>query len=428
MRVFKLKDVLISLILSFLLLLGVVFPFSNATAQTYDIVIETEINEQTVKIIEINFSEDIVHFYKFDSDGNPIFESNGGQVTQGTFVPGDEDFEEYVENLSIALLTKHLEIESAREFSYLLHFCSYTNWPAILQLSYYDASSNTACVIYEHDEMEYPFNENSVVGDFSFMFVNDDTFDGYKYSVEENEWIKTSIAGETYDNIYASMQAIATACIESRRPSCKVTVTFNKGTENEKTYIIEDKGDGKGPSVYEDKDGDGEADEDEEITDQDKIDEILDKINDDLNKPGGPSGEYEVEAKDCAGNPTDVALFFKRTDGSGNYFCFRLHANGIITSSELTHQQMALMGFIPSDQDPNPEGAWFVCSRVLMPGGYFWQLEKYAKFDANGNPDPNGEQKPYHFAGYGKYTPIPYDPSEEYYRDSEFNDFWPPLP
>lgn len=276
--------------------------------------------------------------------------------------------------------------------------------------------------------MEYPFNENSVVGGFSIMFVNDDTFDGYKYSVEENEWIKISIAGETYNNIYASMQAIATACIESRRPSCKVTVTFNKGTENEKTYIIEDKGDGKVPRVYEDKDGDGEADEDEEITDQDKIDEILDKINDDLNKPGGPSGEYEVEAKDCAGNPTDVALFFKRTDGSGNYFCFRLHANGIITSSELTHQQMALMGFIPSDQDPNPEGAWSVCSRVLMPGGYFWQLEKYAKFDANGNPNPNGEQKPYHFAGYGKYTPIPYDPSEEYYRDSEFNDFWPPLP
>lgn len=76
MRVFKLKDVLISLILSFLLLLGVVFPFSNATAQTYDIVIETEINEQTVKIIEINFSEDIVHFYMFDGDGNPVFGRN----------------------------------------------------------------------------------------------------------------------------------------------------------------------------------------------------------------------------------------------------------------------------------------------------------------------------------------------------------------
>ena len=148
MRVFKFKDCLISLILSFLLVLGVFFPFSRVTAQNYDIVIETEINEQTVKLIEINFSEDIVHFYKFDSDGNPIFESNGGQVTQGTFVPGDGDFEEYVENLSIALLTKHLEIESAREFSYLLHFCSYTNWPVILQLSYYDASSNTACVIY----------------------------------------------------------------------------------------------------------------------------------------------------------------------------------------------------------------------------------------------------------------------------------------
>ncbi|HOJ15905.1 MAG TPA: hypothetical protein PLD35_03585 [Caldisericia bacterium] len=78
MRVFKLKDVLISLILSFLLLLGVVFPFSNATAQTYDIVIKTNImiNEQIVKLVEINFSEDIVHFYMFDGDGNPVFGRN----------------------------------------------------------------------------------------------------------------------------------------------------------------------------------------------------------------------------------------------------------------------------------------------------------------------------------------------------------------
>ena len=36
MSVFKLKDVLISLVLSFLLLFGIIFPLSSVTAQNYD--------------------------------------------------------------------------------------------------------------------------------------------------------------------------------------------------------------------------------------------------------------------------------------------------------------------------------------------------------------------------------------------------------
>lgn len=67
----------ISLFLSFFVLFSVSIPVNRIIAQTYDIVIETEIDEETVKILEINYNLDIVNFYKFDVNGLPEFE--GGE-------------------------------------------------------------------------------------------------------------------------------------------------------------------------------------------------------------------------------------------------------------------------------------------------------------------------------------------------------------
>ena len=108
----------ISLFLSFFVLFSVSIPVNRITAQTYDIVIETEIDEETVKILEISFSQDIVNFYKIDVNGLPEFE--GGE--QAKYYPGDDDYQDYVNNTAMAIITNNLSIQSIQEFSFQLYY------------------------------------------------------------------------------------------------------------------------------------------------------------------------------------------------------------------------------------------------------------------------------------------------------------------
>jgi len=360
MSVFKLKDVLIRLVLSFLLLCGIIFPFSSVTAQNYDIVIETEINEQTVKIIEINFSEDIVHFYKFDGNGNPIYES-GVQVT---FVPGDEDFEEYVANLVRALLLDQpLSIEANSEFSFQIYYGNLSDWEMVLQLCY-DGDSDYR--LYEHHELDEPFDAGSAIGDFSILFVGEETYTGYEYSIDplNEKWNRMNTQGNNSDSIYAETKSKK----GNSRTRFKVEGTTSKGRK----VKIEDKGDGKGPQVYEDKNGDGDYDDEgEHITDPEEIEDIMDEVSDDLENG---LGDYEGEAWDDNRTPDDTSddipidaiIWFKNPDGT--YSGLKITPNGsdgwdLDGKNRVSAQWMADHHYIPHGDDPNPEGAWFVGGR-----------------------------------------------------------------
>ena len=104
----------ICLFLSFFVLFSVSIPVNKIIAQTYDIVIETEIDEETVKILEINYSQDIVNFYKFDINGLPEYESG----EQAKYYPGDDDYQDYVNNTAMAIVTSTITIQSSQEFSF----------------------------------------------------------------------------------------------------------------------------------------------------------------------------------------------------------------------------------------------------------------------------------------------------------------------
>jgi len=409
MCVFKLKNVLISLILSILLLFGVSFPFGSATAQNYDIVIETEINEQIVKIIEIDFSEDIVHFYKFSGDGNPIYEGE----EQATFVPGDENFEQYVANLAGALIVNALTIQSNQEFSFQIYYGNLSNWKMVLQLCY-DGDSTTDYRLYEHHELDEPFDESSVIGDFSILFVGEETYTGYKYSINplDGKWNRTNTQGNNSGNNFAEAKRMGS----TGRPHFKITGKTSSG----KNVKIEDKGDGHGPRVYtgEDKNGNGQIDDDEwtEVTDPDEIEDIMDEVTNDLENG---LGDYEGEAWDNNGTPNDTSddipidaiIWYKNSDGT--YSGIKITRNGsggwdLDGKNRVSHQWMADHHYVPHGDDPNPRGACFVGGRGDE--GNVYVFTKYARFKKVGDkwvPDPEGEQMPYHFKGQGNLIPIP---------------------
>jgi len=149
----------------------------------------------------------------------------------------------------------------------------------------------------------------------------------------------------------------------------------------------------------------------------------MDEVSSDLENG---LGDYEGEAWDTNGTPDDTSddipinaiIWFKNSDGT--YSGLKITRNGsgawdLDGKNRVSQQWMADHHYIPNGDDPNPTGAWFVGGRKDEDKDY--SFEKYAKFDENGNPDPNGEQKPYTFdVGSGLTKPVPHPP---YNKDSK---------
>jgi len=364
----------ICLFLSFFVLFSVSIPVNKIIAQTYDIVIETEIDEETVKILEINYSQDIVNFYKFDSNGNPVYDGE----EQVAFVPGDELFEENIGCLAGALITNALTIQSNQEFSFQIYYGNCSNWKMVLQLCY-DGGSDYR--LFEHHELDDPFDVNSVIGDFSILFVGELTYTGYKYVSDslEEEWDRINTQGNNSESIFAS----TSNSFSNHRIRFKLEGTTSKG----KKIKIEDKGDGTGPHVYTGKDnnGNGKIDDDEwtEETDPDKIEEIMDEVTGDLENG---LGEYEGEAWDDNGTPDDTSDDIKtdaiiwRKNKNGTYSGIKIGYNegtgkwDLDGANRVTQQWMADHGYIPHGDDPNPIGAWFVGRKQ----GSFFSFVKFS--------------------------------------------------
>jgi len=197
--------------------------------------------------------------------------------------------------------------------------------------------------------------------------------------------------------------------------------------------------------IWNDKDEDGEIDEDEweEVKNKDlngdkiidenddrSLDELMDEIADDLENG---TGSYEVvKAEDGEGNPVDIIIWFKKSDGS--YIGIKIDYTGdgqndswsITGKNDVSEDCRIYLGYTPASGDCNPTGSWSIGSKKAGSNDYGWQ--NYARFTGL-DVDPNGEQMPYFFCGTDKPEPFRVFGHLRFYAYFEFSHgVWPTEP
>lgn len=381
-----------------------VFPKPNVQANSYDVVIEATIGQEDYKVLEINNTTGDVNFYEFTIDGDPVLDGNNDQTT---FVPGDNDFEDRLTYLNDVIIFSSLTIASSNEFALPIFVGDGYYGDTITQVCY-DGDSSTDYRVVQHNELDAPFIPASLIGTFVYMEVGETTYTGFSYTpnVPLGQWDQAAINGSN-----SNSTSVEVYSDDINRPA-KFTIIGT--TSSGKTVKIEDTGDGSGTHVYEwvDKNGDGEIQEDEweEVKNEDldkdgdidenddrSLDDLMDEIADDLENG---TGSYEVvKAEDGDGNPVDIIIWFKKSDGS--YIGIRIDYTGdgqndswsLDAKNNVSQDCMNWMMGVSEDHNPN--GAWFIGSRK---GGSEnrWGFNKYARF-TDEKIDPNGEQKMYSF-------------------------------
>jgi hypothetical protein len=372
-----------------------VFPKPNVQANNYDVVIETTIGQDDYKVLEINNTTGDVNFYEFTVDGDPVLDGNNEQTT---FVPGDNDFEDRIAYLATIFVTKSVSITAVNEFSFQLYCNDYNSWDVIIQLCF-DGSSSTDYRIVQYIDLVEPFSENDPVGTFSYITVNEYTYNGYSYTPDEpqNFWTQQAISGDT-GTCY-----IASEADESKLGGhvyFKITGTLSDGTK----VKIETDENGK-VRVYKgnDKNGDGEIGDDEweEVEDEEEIENIIDEAAEDIENG---TGDWEGEAYDKSTEPPtpiDAIIWLKRKDGT--YTGFKItYSNGsfgLDAKTQCSKNCMITAGYLDDGPDTNPDGAWTVGGRNPSNNNNWWYFEKFARFngvlefytigtDAGGKPFP----------------------------------------
>jgi len=372
-------------------------PKPQVQANNYDVVIEVTIGQEDYKVLEINNTTGDVNFYEFTVDGNPVLDGNNEQTT---FVPGDNDFEDRMLYVGETLLTSNLTITSTISFDLHIYTHDISNSKLIREIEY-DVNNPTDYCIVDHPCYGSPFNLASVIGEFLYVNYGQTTYSGYYYvpDIPLLKWDKSSINGQL-DPTDLSKQPNRGIGKVIGRPKTTIEGTTSSGRK----IKIVDNGDGSGPRIYEDKNGDGEFSDDEEITDNKEKEKIFNEVANDI-KNG--NGSYEASAVDADGNPVDVILWFKNSDGT--YTGINIDYNSgtgtwdLSAKTNCTSSCLRSSGYFPSPDDHEPTYAWFVGYKT--PDAPCYGFERYARFNENDELDENGEQKPYrHEYDSGNYT------------------------
>ncbi len=387
-----------------------VFPKPNVQANTYDVVIEATIGQEDYKVLEINNTTGDVSFYEFTVDGDPVLDGNNDQTT---FVPGDNDFEDRLIYLNDVIIFSSLTIASSSEFALPIFVGDGYYGDTITQVCY-DGDSSTDYRVIQHNELDAPFIPASLIGTFAYMEVGETTYTGFRYTPNSplGQWDQAAINGSNSGSTSATTGNDGIA-----RP---VRFTIIGTTSSGKVVKIEDKGDGSGPHgyVWEDDNGDGIIQDDEwkEVkNDPDgdpptyELDELMEEVANDIENG---LGFYTGEAYDANNEKVDLVLYYKTH--SGSYVGIRMDYSSSSDSwvldakSSISNECMVYLGYIPAEQDYNPDGAWSVGSR---PGGSIpeagYGFQNYARFDDDGNKDPYGTQTQYWYGGASNTTPDP---------------------
>ncbi|MCK5848686.1 MAG: hypothetical protein KAH01_05765 [Caldisericia bacterium] len=399
-------------------------------ADTFDVVVEASINDTDYKLIEINNTTGDVNLYEFADTGEAILDGNNEQTT---FIPGDVDFDDRMEYLSNIISFNSLEITSASEFALPIFSGDGYYGDTITQICY-DGNSSTDYRVIQHNSFDAPFSVASTIGTLAYMEVGSTTYTGFKYTANDvlGTWDQIPVSGDN-----SASTSVKTYSDDVKRP---VKFTIIGRTSSGKVVKVEDKGDGTGPHAYiwEDTNGDGEIDEDEwkEVKNDpdgdpptheldDLIEEIAEDIEDGL-------GSYSGSAYDADGNPIDLIVFFKKSDGS--YVGFKMDYSssgnswGLDAKSNISHDCMVYLGYIPYGTDSNPDGAWSIGSRSggSVPGTRYG-FQNFARFDDDGNVDPYGTQQQYWYGGGS--NPVPDPVSGKIVAFPKFpHGAWPPDP
>jgi|GEM_PF-3437430 len=412
-------------------------PKPQVQANNYDVVIEATIGQEDYKVLEINNTTGDVNFYEFTVDGDPVLDGNNEQTT---FVPGDNDFEDRLTYLNDVIIFSSLTIASSNEFALPIFVGDGYYGDTITQVCY-DGDSSTDYRVVQHNELDDPFIPASLIGTFAYMEVGETTYTGCCYTPNSplGQWDQAAING-------ANSNSTSSRHFKMRLQS-PISYTIIGTTSSGKTVKIEDTGDGSGTHVYEwvDKNGDGEIQEDEweEVENKDlnndgvidenddrSLDELMDEIADDLENG---TGSYEVvKAEDGDGNPVDIIIWFKKSDGS--FIGIKMDYTGdgqndswsITGRNDVSEDCRIYLGYTPASGDSNPTGSWSIGSKKAGSNDdYGWQ--NYARFTGL-DVDPNGEQKQYCFNG--GTTPLPFQLHSGYFYAiiKLPHGAWPPEP
>jgi hypothetical protein len=345
-------------------------PKPQVQANNYDVVIEATIGQEDYKVLEINNATGDVNFYEFTVDGDPVLDGNNEQTT---FVPGDNDFEDRLTYLNDVIISTSLTITSSNEFALPIFVGDGYYGDTITQVCY-DGDSSTDYRVIQHNELDAPFIPASLLGTFAYMEVGETTYTGFRYTPNAplGQWDQAAINGPNSNSTSAEVYSD-----DVNRPA-KFTIIGT--TSSGKTIKIEDTGDGTGSHVYKwvDKNGDGEIQEDEweEIEDDEEIEEIIDEVCDDIENG---LGSYSGSTFDQDGNPIDLIIWFKKSDGT--YCGFKItytgdgtnHSWDLEAKNNVSLDCMHYLGYIPSSGDNNPDGAWSIGSKKSGASRYGWQ-------------------------------------------------------
>lgn len=332
----------------------------SVKANNFDLVISVDIGQSSFKVIEVKHSTNQVNFYEFDDAGMPIL--NGMQ--QVTFSPGDLLFNEKILKSTQAIIFNSTRVESNVAVSFLIYFANIEELKRVLQVVYY-GPSDTDIVKIEHSVLDEPFTQNDDKGVFSVINVYTTTFSGYKYvpNHQNSLWLQSNTSGISNIHTEAPRQGST-----KRHP---VRYKLEGTTSNGRKIRIT--GEGEERKIEEFKDPPGEW---KEVTDEDKIEEIMNEVANDLENG---LGDYEGEAYDADGNPVDLIIWYKNADGT--YTGIKMEMNGpdnwdLDGRTNIPRSVLCLMHYITCQgDDPNPRGAWFVGSRGENETN--WYFEKY---------------------------------------------------
>jgi hypothetical protein len=383
------RFITLTVVVSMICSLLIFVPRQTIYANDFDVVIETTIEEESYKVLELKNTTGTVHFYEFSENGDPVVDSNNEQTT---FTPGDVDFEDRISYMGGILSTKHLTITSNVSFDLHLYVYDTSNSKLIREIEY-DEDNPTDYYISDHACYGLPFNSTSVIGEFIYVNYNQSNYFGYYYVPDTPMWIQSPISGQLSD--VSKQASMDTGNV--KKPTATIEGTTSSGRKVKIVYDTEN-----GVRIYEDKNGDGEFSDDEEITDNEEKEEIFNEVANDI-KNG--NGSYDVNAVDEDGNPIDIIIWFKNSDGT--YTGINIDYNsstGEFDLSAKTNCSSSCLrycgggyGYFPSQDDHEPTYAWFVGYKTDDAPCY--GFARYARFNENGELDESGEQKPYRHDG-----------------------------
>ncbi len=335
-----------------------VSPITQAT--NYDVVVSVEIDQSTYTVLEVCNATNNVNFYEFDALGSPVMNGQG----QAQFYPNDVAFDDKISYASLVLAVNLVEVDSPQSVTLLLYYGNISEWKKVLQIVYDEPDDATYKVV--HNSLDAPFHQTDSIGTFSMINVQQQGFNGFKYSpdFQNNWWQQTPVL-----NLDQKFEAVPREDDKDKR--YPISFKLEGTTSSGRTVRIT--GEGDDIKVEEWCEDDEEW---KEIECEDEIEDIINEVAEDLENG---EGDFEGEARDGNGDPVDLIIWRKNKDGTYTGIKMEMDGQGgwnLDGRVRVPRSVLCPFHYLPCQgDDPNPDGAWFVGHRRA--GETYFKFIKY---------------------------------------------------